>query len=205
MRKLLFFAAVIAALGFVKPAMAQDENRFSVYGGYDFVHTSVTINEGETDTAIFPAVAPSEETFNQTLNFNGGGGQFAYNINQDSKIKFGVLADLAGYHWSGSGGGSSNIFTYLFGPRISYGDAKLQPFVQALFGGARLSGSAEGFGGGSENAFAMTVGGGLDYQLTRHWFVRPVQAEYLLTEFSGFGSGHQNAFRYSAGVGYRWP
>jgi hypothetical protein len=208
MKKLWFLGAAILLLGLAMTAMAQDENAWSVYGGYYFVHTSISVNGGGTtttigDTAITPSISGGDPTFG--FNFNGGGGQLAYNFNQDSKIKYGVVADFAGYHWSGSEA-NGNVFTYLFGPRVSFGDAKFTPFVQALFGGARGSGA---FGGssGSEEAFAMTVGGGLDWQINRHWFVRPVQAEYLLTDFSegGFSTGHQNSFRYSAGVGFRWP
>jgi hypothetical protein len=205
MKKLLFIGAVLLVLGLAKPSMAQQENEWSVYGGYYFVHTSVNVDDFETttdDARIAPqGIVVGHSNFG--FNFNGGGGQLAYNFNQDSKIKYGLVADLAGYHTSDFGSGG-NVFTYLFGPRVSFGDRKFTPFVQGLFGGARGSGSFGGFGG-SQTAFAMTVGGGLDFQLKRHWFVRPVQAEYMYTDFSGGAVGHQNGFRYSAGVGYRWP
>lgn len=200
MKKLLFVVAALMVLGLAIPANAQDENRFSVYGGYYFVHSNISVNGSGTTTIT---VSPELTSGNSSLgfNFNGGGGQFAYNLNQDRKIKFGVVADFADYRTS-SHGGNFGIFNYLFGPRISFGDGRLQNYVQMLFGGARASGS-----GLSENTFAMTAGWGVDFQVTKHFFVRPAQVEYMLTKFNGFGAtgNSQNSLRYSAGVGYRWP
>ena len=98
------------------PAMAQDENAWSVYGGYYFVHTSISVNGGGTtttigDTAITPSISGGDPTFG--FNFNGGGGAVHYNFNRTAKsstalwrISRGITAD------SGSDG---NVFTYLFG------------------------------------------------------------------------------------------
>ena len=61
------------------------------------------------------------------------------------------------------------------------------------------------------SAFAMASGGGLDYVLTKHIAIKPIQVEYVMTQFDsaslggstqGFGS-HQNDLRYSAGVVFR--
>jgi opacity protein-like surface antigen len=200
MRKLGLLVAVLLVLGIAIPSKAQEEDKFSVYGGYYFVHSNISVS-GETtdDASIVPEAVRDSE--NLGFNFNGGGGQFAYNFNQDQKIKYGLVADLAGYHTS-SNFSDLTIFSYLFGPRVSFGNGRLTPFVQVLVGGARASED-----GASTNAFALSAGGGLDFQLTKHWFVRPVQAEYLLTRFNFFGEGNdsQNSFRYSAGVGFRWP
>jgi hypothetical protein len=203
MKKLLFVVAVLSVLGLAMPTKAQDENAWSVYGGYYFVHTSVGIGGGGGTTTS--TVVPEATSGNSSLgfDFNGGGGQVAYNLNQDRKIKVGIVADFAGYSTS-SHGTNGTVFSYLFGPRLSFGDRRLTPFVQTLYGGARGSG---GFGGGSgsQNAFAMALGGGLDFQLNKHFFVRPVQAEYLMTKFATGTNNLQNGFRYSAGFGFRWP
>jgi opacity protein-like surface antigen len=200
MRKLGLLVAVLLVLGIAIPSRAQEEDKFSVYGGYYYVHSSISVSGETTDDASIVPEA-TRETQNLGYNFNGGGGQFAYNFNQDQKIKYGLVADFAGYHTS-SNFSDLTIFSYLFGPRVSIGSGRLTPFVQVLVGGARASAD-----GASSNGFALTAGGGLDYQLTKHWFVRPVQAEYMLTRFNFFGNGNnnQNSFRYSAGVGYRWP
>jgi opacity protein-like surface antigen len=203
MRKLGLLVAVLLVLGIALPSRAQEEDKFSVYGGYYYVHSNISVS-GETtdDASIVPQAVRENENFG--FNFNGGGGQFAYNFNQDQKMKYGLVAEFTGVT-SSNNGVTSNVFTYLFGPRISFGNGKLVPFGEVLVGGARISGAFIN-GGNSQNGFALSAGGGLDYQLTKHWFVRPIQASYLLTRFSVFGSNQsQNSFQYSAGVGYRWP
>jgi len=56
----------------------------------------------------------------------------------------------------------------------------------------------------SLNAFALTAGGGVDFQISEHLAIRPVQAEYLLTKFMDGASNRQNNFRYSAGIIFRF-
>jgi len=65
------------------------------------------------------------------------------------------------------------------------------------------------FGGGRsvdfspQNVFAMTAGGGVDFKISEHIAIRPVQAEYFLTTFTDGGNNRQNNFRYSVGVVFR--
>ena len=129
-----------------------------------------------------------------SANGNGGSGAISYNLTP----MIGIVADFGGYTGSAHGF-DGNIISYMFGPRVSYHMGKLTPFAQALFGGSRFSAS-----GTSENDFSMTVGGGLDYALTNHFSVRPVQAEYYMTKFSDGANNRQNNFRYSAGIVYRF-
>ncbi|HLJ27194.1 MAG TPA: hypothetical protein VKY85_10845 [Candidatus Angelobacter sp.] len=125
---------------------------------------------------------------NVGLNSNGGSASLAVNPNP----WFGVVADFGGYH-----GSNLTTVTYLFGPRFSYrSKSPFTPFAQVLFGGAHASGSS--------NAFAMSVGGGLDLRADSQWSWRIVQAEYLLTNFNDGSSGHQHNARISTGVVYRW-
>ena len=90
----------------------------------------------------------------------------------------------------------------MFGPKLAYRhNEKITPFAQALFGGARASAA-----GASKNAFAMTLGGGLDWNATQHLGIRLIQAEYFMTRFN-FGGGisnTQNNARISAGVVFRF-
>jgi|HubBroStandDraft_5_1064220.scaffolds.fasta_scaffold41284_2 outer membrane immunogenic protein len=155
-------------------ASAQDSSRAEVFGGYSYVH--------ESDNG-------------QTANFNGGSGSLAYNLTP----WFGVVGDIGGYHWSNSGA-DANVITYLFGPKISYHRGPLTPFGQVLFGGAHVSGNSAF----SENAFAMTVGGGVDWNATPHLGIRLVQAEYLLTKFNDGINNRQNDARISTGVVFRF-
>jgi outer membrane immunogenic protein len=57
---------------------------------------------------------------------------------------------------------------------------------------------------GSKTAFGTTAGGGIDVTVSRHFSVRPVQAEYFLTKFPDGASNRQNNFRYSAGIAFRF-
>jgi len=122
------------------------------------------------------------------LNQNGVSGSLAYNPNR----WLGIVGDFGGYHAS-PGGVSLNTYTFLFGPRLTARNpTKINPFVQALFGGSRLT---SGGGGGSSNQFAYSVGGGVDLGLLPHLALRP-QLDYVGLDTSG---SHTNCTRVSIG------
>ncbi len=58
----------------------------------------------------------------------------------------------------------------------------------------------------SQNAFAMTVGGGVDYRVSNRLSVRVAQVDYLLTRFNelGIGTQTQNNLRVSTSVTFRF-
>ena len=61
--------------------------------------------------------------------------------------------------------------------------------------------TTEGIGdSSSENSFAMTAGGGIDFKVSRHVSIRPVQAEYFLTKVPDGLNNRQNNLRIGAGV-----
>ena len=153
-------------------------------------------------------------------NFNGGSGSLAFNATP----WLGVVADFGGYHWGGSadeGITSANAVTYMFGPKVSYHAGPIVPFAQVLFGGihgtingpvceddARVhrEGCDEENESFSENAFAMALGGGVDWNATEHLGVRLIQVEYVMTRFNTdfAASNSQNNVRISAGVTFRF-
>ena len=170
-------------------ASAQDEApKVEAFGGYSYLR----VNPGQNVNGT---------------NFNGGNGSLAYNLTP----MLGVVADFGGYHWSNSGADATAV-TYLFGPKVALRHGPITPFAQALFGGAHGSGSFFNVcngctGSGSENAFAMAIGGGVDWNATPHIGIRLIQAEYLFTKFDEGGNGrpsHQNNARISTGVVFRW-
>lgn len=140
---------------------------------------------------------------------NGGFGTAQYNFNKS----FGFVADL-GANYVGSPSGvpfDNTAFEYLFGPRYTWRHSRFSPYVQTLFGGVRYS---DGFVpqsnfpllGASQTNFAMAFGGGLDVTLTNHIAVKPIQVDYLMTQFAPGGGNAitaSNAIRYSAGVVFR--
>jgi hypothetical protein len=108
------------------------------------------------------------------------------------------------------------VFTYLLGPRLSYRKYdRITPFAQVLFGGIHASDvelSSGCVGAGctvlpSENSFALTAGGGLDFRLHHHIALRLIQAEYLMTRFDDLATGStgtQNDMRLSTGLVFRF-
>jgi len=153
-----------------------------------------------------------------TQNFNcfGGGGTIAYNVT----AMIGIAADMGGCKLNGLPDElTGKSFTYLFGPRLTLRNhSKFTPFFEVNFGGAYLS-LTDNFEcdavhrqgvpcneNASANAFAMTVGGGFDYKLTRKISLRPVQAEYLYTRFGNnfLNNASQNNFRLKSGIVINW-
>ena len=154
------------------------------------------------------------------FNMHGGSASFSY----DPNSWLGIVGDFGGYHTGDIGGVSvdGNIYSYLFGPKIAFRRGRWTPFVQTLFGGAHVSGSAAVMSGvragrvrpqgspgfivsGSENAFAMAVGGGIDVNATNLIAIRLVQAEYFMTRFGVVNSSDtQNNIRVSVGVVFRF-
>ncbi len=159
-------------------------------------------------------------------NFNGGGGAFVYNFSS----LFGLKADFEGYavgtgwtkylkdNYGYAGSASGNAFTYMFGPQIKKHSGKWQPFGEGLFGafhsngyGTLLkcieNGGCTGVSGnGNNNGFAMEFGGGVDYALTKHVQIRPVEVDYLYSHFAAnhipnYSAG-QNSFKYFGGVNF---
>ena len=199
MKRIVCLLGLVLVFGLT--ASAQDVPKAEGFLGYSYVR----VNPGQGLSGV---------------NLNGGSGQISFNATNN----FGIVADFGGYRVKdtlttplGPVSVGGNVFTYLFGPRVTYRGERVQPFVQALFGGARASASALG-ASASENAFAMALGGGVDVKVNDWFAVRPVQVDYLLTRFDESpiciaifppppgctGTTTQNNFRYSAGVVFRF-
>jgi opacity protein-like surface antigen len=171
----------------VSPVKAQDQPaKFEAYGGYYYARFYVN--------ASATGGSPSE-----TFNGNGGGGQIEYNPNR----WLGVVGDMAGYGATATTNGAlvGGGFTYLVGPRVNFRRKKFTPFTHVLFGGIWTT---DGIGySGSENNFDMTAGGGIDFKVSRHVSVRPIQAEYLMTKIPDALNNRQNNLRIGAGIAVR--
>jgi len=181
-------------------ASAQDSSKVDVFGGYSYLMYRPDVST--------PG-APS------SVNFNGVVGSVAVNLNS----WIGGASEFAWYHAStitaggvAIPGATINMETYLFGPKIFKSTGKFTPFAQALFGGVHETPSGFGANEVNQGAFAMELGGGLDWNAGHHLAVRLGQIEYLMTRFNNTtiggigaaGTGMQNNFRYSAGVVFRF-
>jgi len=55
------------------------------------------------------------------------------------------------------------------------------------------------------DAFAMSAGGGMNIDLSRHLALRPLQADYFLTSFPNASANRQNSLRVGAGIIFKFP
>jgi len=141
------------------------------------------------------------------FSWNGGSAAAAWHFND----RFAVVGDFAGVYSGNldSSGLSSTLVSYLFGPRYTYRlhQGKLIPYGQVLLGGAHASNGYFPSGAtssSSANAFALTLGGGLDIAVTEHVAIRAGQVEYFYTRFPNGVNQDQNNLRVSAGVVLRF-
>ena len=156
---------------------------FEAFIGYDF-----TLAEGD----------PS--------NLNGWNFSFAGNIREP----IGLVLDISGVYGSitddlSSGGPIKNSlqrYMFLVGPQFSFPEiTRVTPFAHALFGAAldltQVDVSGIRQGSASAGAFAMAMGGGMDFRINSFVNLRLFQTDYVLTTFGG---GAQSNFRVSTGV-----
>lgn len=184
--KLVVSLLAVLPLSAVSAFAQEAAPKFDVFAGYSYLQA----NPGVTGVDSF--------------HLHGGNASVAYNITS----WLGGVADFGGYN-NGNilGTGKSGTFsTYLFGPQVTYRHfRKITPFGQVLFGTAHANAAAFNTVG-TQNAFAMTAGGGVDYKLFDHFSIRPFQTEYLLTRFKEgtLGTRDQNNFRVSTGFVVRF-
>ena len=178
--------AAVVALAALLPSASRAQNlaasvlQFDVSGSYSYVRAG-SANIGGA--------------------FNLNGGSAAVNCNFGDH--FSAVADVGGYTFSDLPAGlSSNLYTYLVGPRYTVRKfSRFVPFAQVLLGGARVTASSGGLDAG-ENAFAFSIGAGLDMPLRHRLALRLFEADYLLPRFPNLNgnSAVENHARISAGI-----
>lgn len=178
--------------------------RFELFAGYSYLRA-----------------VPTQAAGNRLMWMNGGSTSLAFNFNR----YVGIVGDFGAYTNSQmkfTGGYTSTVdvnnanvaaLSYLFGPRVSFRNSgRITPFVQALFGGMHANQVVlKGCTFSCtllpvQDTFAMTAGGGLDLRIHRHFALRLIQAEYLMTRFASYTTGttaQQNDIRLSSGIVFR--
>jgi hypothetical protein len=184
--------ALLASL----PAAAQPVPRVETNFSYSYIRF-----ESNTDAPAFHA--------------NGGNFQLVYNFNN----WLALVGDFGGYRAGGLAGFGfdGTMANYVAGPRVWFNKkGRINPYVQALFGGVWLQSHAQDTFAtplianlapleGSTTKFGMLVGGGLDIRLARHVAFRLVEADYFYTRLPNpvFTGAHiQDNVRLSAGVAF---
>jgi hypothetical protein len=112
-----------------------------------------------------------------------------------------------------AGARSSNLttFTYLAGPRRSIALGRLEKrkvaaFAQVLLGGVHASDGLFPSGSttkSSAEAFALSMGGGMEVGLNHGISLRLIQADYLYTHLPNLYDNYESNFRLGAGVAFR--
>lgn len=146
--------------------------RFALLAG---LVLALTAPAAAQDTPQAEVLAAYSYLRSNGLNANGGNLAIQGNVNN----WFSVVGDFDAHFFSGV-----NLYTYTFGPRFSYrghdGDSEFVAFGHTLFGGAHASG-----GGLSANAFAMNLGGGIDWVVHKKVAIRVIQADAQVTRSNG--------------------
>jgi opacity protein-like surface antigen len=193
------FVLLVGMLLLVAGSAAAQETPWSeLFFGYTLIHANGGSSSSiEAARQLGGSVAQQSFTGSgsSTINIHGASFNLAGNLNS----WIGIVADVGAGSIDESGL-SGNVFTYMFGPRISYRhNDRFTPFGQVLVGGARLRVNVPSSGSSNTtlNAWAIALGGGLDVKLSSHFAIRAVQAEYLMTRFN---SQRQNNARVSAGL-----
>jgi outer membrane immunogenic protein len=178
---------VVSLLAFLSvcggAAYAQETPKVDIFAGYSYVREN-------------PSTSGA-----RSFSLNGGSASLTYHI----KDWVSAVADFGGYHNGNilGSGLDGTLSTYLFGPRISYRSYRhFTPFAEALFGVAHAGARIAGGTSGSQNAFAMTLGGGVDYRINNRFSLRPLQVDYLMTRFPEGTPNNQtqNNLRASTGI-----
>lgn len=182
-----------------------DTPRIEWFVGYSYVRAVPTMANGNRIDWLNGGSTSVAFNFNRYVGLVGDFGAYT-----NSKVNF------TGGYTSTVGVNNPNIgaLSYLFGPRLSFRNhERITPFAQILFGDVhanRITLADCTFSCTllpSQDAFAMTAGGGLDILVRRHFAIRAIQAEYLMTRFDSFtsgASGTQNDMRLSSGIVFRF-
>jgi opacity protein-like surface antigen len=181
---------LLVLLTFCAAVKAQDAPRIDLSLAYSYVHVSASPTTGLG-----------------TQSLHGGELSVSYRVKPWLRVvgDFGLAA--AGYRTSDIIGISlrGTQSTYLIGPRFVYTLGRFTPFAQGLFGVAHAN--AGMFDTPSKQTdFAYAIGGGFDYRLTRHFALRPIQLEYLRTNFFELQNSKltQKDLRASTGIVFRF-
>jgi outer membrane immunogenic protein len=120
----------------------------------------------------------------------------------------GLVGEIADYHARDINSAHEDIslVSYLFGPRLSWRVHRFTPFAQVLIGGVHGFDAMFPSRDNSTtvpDAFAMAAGGGVNIDLSRHFALRPFQADYFLTGLPNNRTNRQNSLRLGAGIVFK--
>ena len=166
--RLLATLAVLCAFANLAVAQDQPAPRYEIFGGFSVLYPGTDIH------GIVPPGIPVSSHLD--WNLRGAGASATYDFTRH----FGITVD-ASDHWGTSADridhfDFSNISV---GPKFTFRYSHLSPFLEALVGDHRFY--PEAFS--RHDAAGLLAGGGVDVNLTRHFALRPVRADFVLSNY----------------------
>lgn len=148
-------------------AFAQDQPapKWEIFAGYSWADANTKLNH--VPFRNYPA---------------GLGASGTYDFNK----WVGITLDYGGHFNSGTSGTRipSTYNTLMVGPKLTFRGEHFSPFLEALGGWSRLA--PDHFT--ADNRFGFQGGAGIDMNLTQHWALRVIQADFMYSPHR-FGSG----------------
>jgi outer membrane protein OmpA-like peptidoglycan-associated protein len=156
-------------------AAAQDQPapKWELFGGYSFVYPGADVH-GLLPLGVSPVSSRLE------ANPRGVGASLTYDFNR----WFGLTGDISGHWGSGESGLNNRIddaefYNLSVGPKVTFRSAHFSPFLEALVGDHRLE--PEAFH--DIDRLGLMFGGGLDVNVTRHFALRLLRADYVMSSY----------------------
>ncbi len=185
MKKSLYLASLLTFCLPLAVSAQEVTPKVEIFGGYSFLRADT----GDTGLNDIHA-----HGFNTSL-----AGNITKNIGVVGEFSRFTLSETFTTPITGTVNLDSSILTYLFGPRVTLHRGKVEPFVHALFGGARENDRISGgiVDESTDSGFAFALGGGLDVKVHDNFAIRVAQVDYLGDRL---GNETGNNFRYSVGI-----
>jgi opacity protein-like surface antigen len=197
MKKMSFLASLLVLCLPLAASAQEVAPRVEISGGYSFLRVDL----GAVPADIVPGGDLGKlDTHGFNLSFAANAARHVGIISEFSQFTKTESFNILGSPIADGVNVKIRVLTLLFGPRVTLHRGKVEPFVHALFGGARATAEAPDFGvsaGDAAYAFAYALGGGFDVKVHNNFAIRVAQLDFLQARAGGEGL---NNFRFSAGV-----
>jgi len=169
---LLAVASLLLLVGGIAAAQDQPAPKWELFGGYSWIDPNANAHGPGAGNGLPGIINPK-----LVSEPRGFGSALTYDFNR----WLGATADFSA-HWGGDKArvplsDNSNIFNLSFGPKLTYRTEHFSPFVEAMVGWHKLH--PDGFN--SDDRIGFLGGGGIDMDLNKHWALRLIQADYLVS------------------------
>src|ERR1035441_9915600 len=170
---LLAVVGVLCSVGTLAVAQDQPAPKWELFGGDPFVYPGGDVH-GLLPLGVSPVSSRLES------NPRGIGASLTYDFNR----WFGLTGDISGHWGSGESGLNDRIddagfYNLSLGPKITFRSAHFSPFLEALVGDHRLEPDAFQ----DIDRLGLMFGGGLDVNVTRHFALRLLRADYVMSSY----------------------